>query len=143
MAAPTYTATNLSSDWDRGAIVKNYIAGVTLTVGQAVYIDSSDLAQKAIATAALTGTTIGIIADAPNRYGETTIPAGQYVAVTILGPVWGYSGLVPGTQYFVDKTTAGALTDTAPTSAYQFAVGRAIATDTIFVVPGTSSPVSA
>lgn len=143
MAAPTYTATNLSSDWDRGAVVKDYIAGVALTVGQVVYIDSSDQAQLAIATSALAGTTVGIIADAPNRYGETTIPAGQYAPVTIMGPVWGYSGLVPGTLYWVDKTTAGALTDTAPTSAYQYSVGRAIATDTILVVPGTTSPVSA
>lgn len=143
MAAPTFTATNLSSDWDRGAIVNQYVAGVALTVGEAVYIDSAGLAQKAIASAELTGTTVGIIADAPNRYGETTIPAGQYAAVTIMGPVWGYTGLVPGTVYYVDKTTAGDLTDTAPTSAYQFAVGRAIDVDTIFVMPGTTSPVSA
>ena len=59
------------------------------------------------------------------------------------GPVQGFKGLVNGEPLWIDKTTAGILNDAAPTGAYQFQNGNALGSDTIFVRPGTASPVSA
>lgn len=144
MAVPTYVAADISADWDRGAIMNQFAAGVALTIGQAVYVDSNDLLQLAIASASLTARVIGLVVGSPHfAYGQTTIAAGEFATICVLGPVWGFSALVAGTVYWIDKTTAGALTDTAPTAAYQFALGRAESSDTFFVYPGVSAPVSA
>jgi arylsulfatase len=77
---------------------------------------------------------------------EITVPVGgaEGMIVTLGGRFSGYGlYLLQGKPVFVDKTTAGVLNDAAPTGAYQFQVGHELDSDTIFVDPGTSSPVSA
>ena len=149
MTVLTITTQNISSDWDRGSTIANYIAAVALTIGQAVYIDSNNQAHPALADSAQDANAIGIVVGAPNFYGESGIAAGQWAAVCIDGPVYGFgaaiggSGLVNGELIWIDKTTAGVMNDTAPTGgAYQQAIGHAVGNDTIWVSPGVSSPVS-
>jgi hypothetical protein len=137
------TAKNISSDWNRGSIVEDYVANVALVVGQVVYIDSNNKANLADANVvALNARAVGIVTGSGNEYGETTIPAGQYAQVTIAGPVYGFSGLGSGQFFWVSKV-AGNIDDAAPTGgAYQYVLGHAINSDTIFLAPGQAIPAS-
>lgn len=149
MTALTITEQNISADWDRGSVINNYLANATLKIGQAVYIDSNNKANLALADSAADAQAIGIVVGVPNYYGEKSAVAGQWVAVCIGGPVYGFGGsvggsdLVNGEYIWIDKTTAGSMNDTAPTGgAYQYVIGQAVGSDTIFVRPGLTSPVS-
>ena len=98
---------------------------------------------KAQANSAGNSRAIGIVVGVPNFYGETAVVAGDYVAVCVLGPVYGFSSLALGPIY-VDKTTAGKMNDAAPTGgAWQYIIGHAIASDTIFVQPASAQSSSA
>lgn len=143
MTALTLAAGNISADdIERGSIVRRYQAGETLTLGQAVYLDSNNYAWKAKSDSSAHATAIGVVAISDNFYGETTILAGGIAGVVVYGPVWGFSALSQGQVGWV-SATAGEITDTAPTGgAYQYQVGHAIDAQTFFVDPGTSSPVS-
>ncbi len=143
MTAITVTAANISASEERGAVLARFTANVDLSVGQAVYLDSSNKLNKAIADSAAHALAIGIIVFADNFYAESTIKAGNQATVCVYGPVFGFSGLVSGQALYVDKTTAGSLNNAAPTAAYQYVLGTALGADTIFVAPGTASPVSA
>lgn len=146
MTAITMVAVNISADWDRGAeTFADNKSGVALTVGQWVYLDASNLWQLAVADIALlNATVVGQVTGAPNQYGETTIPSGDYPAVTVAGPVWGYSGLNSGQFLYLSKTVPGGADTAAPTGgAYQYVLGHAIGPDTFYVQPGQTQPVSA
>lgn len=149
MTVLTITTQNISADWDRGAVSVNVVAAAALTIGQAVYLDSSNLAHPALADSAADAQAIGIVVSAPNFYGESGIAIGQTACVCISGPVYGFgaalagSGLVNGEFIWIDKTTAGVMNDTAPVGgAYQYVIGHAVGNDTIFVSPGLTSPAS-
>ena len=144
MTTITPTAANVSASEERGAVIMRYLSAVDLVVGNAVYLDSSNLLHKAIGnTTSAAASAIGIVCSANNFYGETTILAGQWVTVCIGGPVYGFSGLTDGEPLWVDKTTAGALANAAPSGgAYTYIVGNAQGADTIFVHPGTGVPTS-
>ena len=144
MTAITVTAANISANEERGAVLKRYIAGEALTIGQAVYLDSSNptKAYKAVSDSANHARAVGIVVFAANFYGETTIASGDYATVCVGGPVEGFSGLTNGQPLWVDST-AGGMNDTAPTGGtYQFIVGHAIGYYSLFVDPGTADPVS-
>jgi hypothetical protein len=146
MTAITATAANISASEERGAQMSRFTAGEDLTVGNAVYLDSSNLLKKAKALASATAQAIGIVVIPDNFYGESTIKSGNQATVVVFGKVYGWktsNTLISGQPLYVDKTTAGVLNDAAPTGAYQFQVGHALGNDTIFVDPGTASPVSA
>lgn len=144
MAALTVTAANVSANSiERGSIVRFYIAGETLTPGQAVYLDSNNKAWKAKSDSAAHARAVGVVCSTDNFYGETTILAGGTAGVCIYGPVYGFSSLNSGQVGWV-TATAGEIGDTAPTGgAWQFQVGHAVDDQTFFVDPGTASPVSA
>lgn len=149
MTVLTITTQNISATWDRGSVINNYVAAVALTIGQAVYIDSNNKANPAKADSAADAQAVGIVVGAPNFYGESGIPAGQYAAVCIAGPVYGFGAsiggnpLSSGEYIWIDKTTAGVMNDTAPTGgAYQYVIGQAVDGETIFVRPGLTSPAS-
>lgn len=145
MAAKTPTPGYVSATEERTAVVEwyNVATGVTLTLGDAVYLDSNNELNKAIALTSAHARAIGIVAFADNFYGETTIPATGQAGVVVHGPVYGWSGLASGQPLWVSKDTAGGLVDTAPTGAYQYIVGHAQDAQTFFVDPGTVTPVSA
>lgn len=143
MTALTVTASAVSSnDIERGARVLWYQTGEDVILGQGVYLDASNLAWRAKADSSAHARAVGIATQADNFSGETTVKSGNWVGVTVFGPVNGFSGLSQGQVGWVG-VTAGQIVDTAPTSAYQFQVGHAVDDQTFFVDPGTSSPVSA
>lgn len=144
MTALTVTASAVSSnDIERGARVLWYQTGEDITLGQAVYLDSSNLAWRAKSDSSAHSRAVGVASQSDNFYGETIVKSGGWVGVTVFGPVWGFSGLSQAEIGWVGAT-AGQIVDTAPTGgAYQFQIGHAVDDQTFFVDPGTSSPVSA
>ena len=142
MTALTVTAADVSATEERGAIFDRYEAGEALTLGQAVYLNSSNKAYKAVNDSSAHAKAVGIVTGAPNFYGETTVASGDIATVCVYGPVWGFSSLSSGKDGWVGST-AGQLVDAAPTpNVYQFIVGHAIDDQTFFVDPGTGSPTS-
>ena len=107
-------------------------AAPTLVIGNPVYYDGTDW-QKAQANANTT-VAIGLISEAaaPDykvQYGGSiTLTTGQWDALT-----GGSGGLIPGTTYYTDPDTAGALTDVVPAIANP--VIFAISATEAFVVP--------
>lgn len=140
MAAPTFNAHQLSASEERGAIFESYIAGEDVVIGNAVYLSANQVFKGGKTTLA-NSNGIGLVVIADNFYGETTVKQGGTAQVVVHGPVWGFTGLTGGTKYYMD--TAGALTDTAPTGgAYQYSIGYALDAETLFIDPGTSTPLS-
>lgn len=136
------SASKISAYEERGAIFEQYTTAATVTLGQAVYLNSSNQVLPAIATSAAAAAAIGIAVIAPNFYGETSVASGQTVGVVVYGPVWGFTGLQSGQRGYVSKTAAGTIVTTAPAPGYQYSVGHAIDGETFFVDPGTAAPVS-
>lgn len=146
MAALSFTAKNISVNPAQGSIVRSYKANAAITnpLGKAVALNSSGEIIEADANLSqAAATAIGIIVALPNIYSETgSLAAGEYAAVCVFGPVWGFSGLAEGTYGWVG-TTAGQLLDAAPSTAYQYALGHCLSEECFFVRPGIASPVSA
>lgn len=143
MTALTVVAADISADWDRGSVLANYIANEAVDIGMAVYLDANNKVNKAKGDTSAHAMAVGIVVGAPNFYGEKTVNAGDYAAVCVQGPVFGFTSLINGENIYVDKTTAGSMNDASPTGGvYVYAIGHAIGADTIFVDPGGSSPVS-
>lgn len=126
-----------------GAITRDYSAGGTTTNGNAVYVDSSATVQNAKADTAATSAAIGIQVAVVNA-GQTTAASGDKVTVVTLGPVGGFSSLTPGAVYYIDSSTAGAITATAPTGALVWAksIGYAESATVLFVLPGIRPAIS-
>lgn len=127
----------------QGAITNEFQAGGTVTNGNAMYIDSSGNVQNAKADAAATSTAIGICVGVPQA-GQTTAASGERVTVVVIGPVGGFSSLTPGAVYYIDSSTAGAITATAPTGAGVWAksIGYAKSATELFVLPGVRPAIS-
>jgi hypothetical protein len=147
MTSATFTAVNISASQDEGSIIRNFEADEAGGVGDAVYITSAGkvkLADSNVDATPLAAQAIGIVTGVATNsvFGQTTFAAGDRVSVCIFGPVHGFSGLVEGTLLFSSKT-AGDIEQTAQSASYQWALGYALHDDTIFVLPGMSSPVSA
>lgn len=109
MSAITVTAANVAPLIANGAVIRDYQAGGTLTVGNAVYIDASGYVQAADGSAASTAFGIGLVCDSYD--GTTTIASGEKVPVCVFGPVSGFSSATPASKGWISNT-AGAL-DTA------------------------------
>lgn len=142
MADFTVTPSHVSDDWNRGSVGGEYLTGMALTLGDVVYLDSSNHVQRAVDNiASLNSSSIGIVVGAPNLYGETSIASGDWCKVTLYGPVYGFSGFTSG-QFGYVSGNAGKLSDTKPSGAYQYAVGHAVNSDVFFVAPGEVAPTS-
>jgi hypothetical protein len=144
MAQMSYTAANISADWEQGSVVRNYVQGEAIDIGEAVYLGTDGLVYLADANGAseAVARAIGICVALPNMYGETTGAASDYCSICVLGPVYGFSDIPEGTTGWTG-TTAGQIVDTAPAAnAYQFAIGYAAADDTFFVNPESDAATS-
>lgn len=106
----------------------------SIAIGQAVYISAADTVKKALADASGTKDVIGLVAQASinasssgiiKTSGVLSASTTQWDAVT-----GGSGGLTPNSRYYLDSSTAGKLTATAPTTAGQYVcpVGLAIST---------------
>lgn len=148
MATVLITPSQISASEERGAVIGRFQAGEALDMNHpAVYLDDNNLLHPAVASGPIgKAQAIGLICVSPSFYGgETAFKTNDWVSVCVFGPWWGGPGMAlkDGETIWVDKTTAGNVVDTAPTTpAYQFSIGRAQGKDTIFVNPGTTNPVS-
>lgn len=145
MTSASFTAANISASQEQGSLIRNFEADESGGIGDAVYITSAGkvkLADANVDASPLVAQAVGIVVAVPDPYGSTTFVAGNRVSVCLFGPVWGWSSLVEGTLLYASKT-AGDVEQTIPTSAYQWAIGYAIADDCLFVHPGIAAPVSA
>lgn len=129
-----------------GAIVRQYDAGGTGAVLDAVYINQGDGdVEAADANAEATAEGAGLVVGAINSTGQgkTTFAAGDPVSVCVFGPVTGFSGLTPGKRYWVSATT-GKLTDTEPAGAgtWSHGMGFALTDQVFFVMRGVVAPQS-
>jgi hypothetical protein len=135
----TITSANVRVGND--AVLRNYKSGAAVTVGYSVYLDSSGYVQHSDADASeVKSRGIGIVV--ASKDGETSVTSGDRCTVCLFGPVYGFSGMTPGEPVYVD-TTAGLLTQTKPTSAYQHSIGYAESATCLFVNPDTEDPSSA
>lgn len=123
-------------------ICRPHIAGGALTVGYAVYLDSSAYVQHADANAGETESRgFGVVAASVD--GETSIASGAGASVCFHGEIEGYSGMTPGAPVYV-STNPGRLTHTKPTGgAYQRAIGYALTATKLMVAPQSGDPASA
>lgn len=107
--------------------ISGVIAAVDITVGQAVYINSSG--QAALSTGAAANAAAVFIGLAAR-----SAKAGQPVTILGANARWKYgSGLTPGARYYVSGTVAGGLADAASTGGTSV-VAFAIDTTDIMVV---------
>jgi len=122
-----------------GAIIRRGTAGATITPGQVVYLDGANGWKPADASAAASAKARGIAVS--DGFGSVSFASGQAIDIVIFGPVTGFASMTPGAAHFVSET-AGAVNDTAPTtaSAVVWPVGWAEAADILFVLP--SHPIS-
>src|ERR1700733_9475168 len=81
----------------------------TITLGQVVYMTSSDAVRLAQANLDSTCQAIGLVADETIANSAT----GNIQTAGVLG---GLTGLVTGSVYYLDPATAGAITTTPPSS---------------------------
>lgn len=136
MAALSLTAAKISADQTQGAIIRNYEAAATLTVGALVSLNASNKLTLADADqAAAVIRAVGIVVNSADMYGSTSIASGQRCSVCVFGPVWGFASLTPGAPGYVSDT-AGEISDAAGTK--NLLVGRAVAADTFFVNIGVA-----
>lgn|SRR5574341_169124 len=123
-----------------GSLTRPIKAGGAVVMGNAAYIDSNGKLQKAQANLAATSDAKGVIV-AVNEPGETTAGDTEAVTLCTFGPVAGFSSLTPGSVYYVDDATAGAIVATAPsgTGKWAKAIGYAESATILFVMPGITA----
>lgn len=126
--------------WTRdniGAVPTNNIdtdvagtAGAALTATQVAYLDTSSWKLgDASATASSTTPPIGfVVSDTANGAAGT---------FRIAGRMTGFSGLTPGSDYYISSSTPGAITATAPSNARY--VGRADSISSLIITPNPPS----
>jgi hypothetical protein len=68
-------------------------------------------------------------------FADSSVAPGASVVVQTSGPMDGFVGLIPGSTYYLDQTTPGAITDILPASGEIQVVGWAETGTTLFVAP--------
>lgn len=103
-------------------------------IGSVVYVDSSGVMQKAIATSSTTANVIGIISKKPLSDKSNIKHAGTIEGV--------FTGLTIGADYYLSATTAGAITTSVPSSGnYKIKIGTAIKSNVLLIRIGEMSQV--
>ena len=106
----------------------------SIVIGTPVYVKSNGNVDKGRANASGTVQLLGLVKDASvaaaasgiiQTDGILAATTGEWDAVT-----GGSGGLTPGSRYFLDPSTAGLLTTSAPTSAGNFVVSVGLAIST-------------
>lgn len=139
MTALTVTAAKVSADPMLGAIIRNFQAAATITVGKLVALDSNGKLTLADGNGTdATAKAVGVCVAVGNEYGETSVAANGYASVCVHGVVYGFSGLTPGAYGYVSDT-AGSIEDTT-SGTNSLNVGQAVAADAFFVRPGMIEP---
>lgn len=106
----------------------------------AVYTDGNGSFKKAVANAAGTSLAIGLVfADISAAGSGVVVTSGEIAGTTgqwdaVTGQT---GGLTSGALYFLDNTTAGKITSTAPSSGYIVPIGQALSVTKMLVRIGT------
>lgn len=119
-----------------GAVVRRFIAGAAVSVGQAVFIASDGLVEPADASAQDSAQARGIVVGV-GVAGQTSASSGQAVDVVTHGPVvLGVTSLDEGDVVYV-SATAGAIDQTAPAAQgdYPYIIGWAESSGVVYVQP--------
>jgi hypothetical protein len=106
-----------------------------IVIGAPVYNDAADGVKKAQANAAGTKKVLGLVAQAPSIAAAATGPIATSGVLSATTAQWDavaatVGGLVFGTVYWLDPTTAGKITSTAPSAVGQYInrIGVAVST---------------
>lgn len=119
--------------------------GSSLVIGTPVYVSVAGSVNKAKADASGTSKITGLVRDtsvasgasgAVQTDGVLTATTGQWDAVT-----GGSGGLTAGSYYYVDPSTAGKLTATAPTTVGQYVIFAGLALSTTDLDIDTAPPI--
>lgn len=86
-----------------GALVRDFVAGGTVAVGDLVYVDGNGQVQKSNGGAAGTANAVGFVVSA-GTFGAVSAASGETVSVVYAGPVTGFSGMTPGARHYVSDT---------------------------------------
>jgi len=125
-------------------VATNSNAGA-IVIGSPVYPDGNDSVDLGKADASGTVELLGLVRDTTigiagsgeiQTDGVLAATTGQWDAVT-----GDSGGLTAGTVYYLDPSTAGMLTDTAPSTAGQFVVRVGLATSTTEMEIGVEPPI--
>jgi hypothetical protein len=118
-----------------GAMIRRAVAAEALTFGALVYISSAtgDIPNvtKCAPGALATGHAFGIVVS--GNLGGSSVASGEACDVVVLGPVTGYTGMVPGATIWASSDTAGALSTAV--GAKSTIVGLAESATTVLVRP--------
>lgn len=115
-------------------VLTNDEAGAVV-IGFAVYMDANDGFKKAQANAAGTKNVVGLVAKSPSIANGASGPVTTSGLLTATTAEWDAAagttgGLTKDTRYYLDQTTAGKITPTAPTTVGQYVVELGIAIST-------------
>lgn len=102
MATLTNVSANIRALTTHGAVVVPGQAGGTVTIGNVVYQASDGDWEHADANVVGAQTALGIAVQSYD--GEDTVAAGNALSVCMMGPVSGYTDVVPGTLYYLSNT---------------------------------------
>lgn len=115
-----------------------------ITLGQAVYSDGAGSVDLARANAIATARAIGLVAAASIASAASgAIQYGGVATSADWNAVIGSTSLTPSARYYLDPTTAGHLTATAPDSAGQYVVGIGVALSTTELLIEIERPIGA
>ena len=142
MTAITIVPENISSDWDRGAVNRDYKCAVEVEIGEAVALNSDNELILAVATSEAAARAIGLVTAVPDEFAGTTAPADGWATVCLFGPVYGFTDLDSGQPLWVSESVPGGLDDTEPTTAWTWILGNAVGENVFYVHPGQTTPVS-
>jgi hypothetical protein len=112
---PTYSTTNVNA----GSVV----------IGQPVYGVSPSGVDLAKADALLTSLVVGLLVTDAATLATTTFVSSGYITRVNWTAITGATGLVQGSRYFLDVSTEGMLTVTAPTGSGEYVVQVGVAVD--------------
>jgi hypothetical protein len=140
MAVIDVTAANVRPT--KTAIIRRFIAGGTINVGDAVYVASTGRVAQADADDQTQCQAIGIVV-AVGVLGKNAAAAGDPVDVVTTGAVelGNVTAMTPGGVVYVSPT-AGKLDQSASatTGDFNFIIGRAHSGDILYVHPQTAIP---
>lgn len=97
---------NLNTVAQAGAVINPYTAAVALAAVDALYISAANTVDKALADATSKARLVG--------FAKASALAAASVEVQSEGVLAGFTGLTAGDRYYLDATTAGAITNTIP-----------------------------
>jgi len=116
----------------------------SITIGQPVYVDGAGTVDLAQANASGTAKVAGLVKDATVANGASAnIQHSGVLTSADWTSVVGSTTLTAGSRYYLDASTAGQLTATAPDTTGQFVVGVGMALSTTELLIEIERPIGA